>query len=108
MKLWSRGAVAALAMLPGAAGAVELGNPASGHDYANKVCAGCHAVEKGENISPTVDVPSFQAVADTQGMSARALVVWLQSPHPNMPDLIIRPDDMDNVIAYILSLRSPQ
>ncbi len=107
MKLWSRSAVAALMMLPGAAGAVELGNAESGHDYARKVCAGCHAVEKGASVSPTADVPSFQDVADTHGMSPRALAVWLQSPHPNMPDLILPPDDMDNVIAYIMSLRSP-
>jgi len=25
-----------------------------------------------------------------------------------MPDLILEPDDMDNVIAYILSLRTPR
>jgi cytochrome c2 len=67
MKLWSRSAVAALMMLPGAAGAVELGNAESGHDYARKVCAGCHAVEKGATISPTADVPSFQDVADRMG-----------------------------------------
>jgi mono/diheme cytochrome c family protein len=107
MKLWSRSAVAALVMLPGAAGAVELGNAESGHDYARKVCAGCHAVEKGATISPAADVPSFQDVADTTGMSPRALVVWLQTSHPNMPNLILPPDDMDNVVAYIMSLRSP-
>jgi hypothetical protein len=25
-----------------------------------------------------------------------------------MPNLIIKPDDMDNVIAYIMSLRTPK
>ena len=48
MKLWSMSVAAALMMLPGAAGAVELGNAESGHDYAKKVCAECHAVERGE------------------------------------------------------------
>jgi hypothetical protein len=95
-------------MLSAPAAAVELGNAAVGHDYARDVCAECHAVEKGETISPILEAPPFQEVADTQGMSARALVVWLQSPHPTMPDLILPAQDADNVIAYILSLRSPR
>jgi hypothetical protein len=31
--------------------------------------------------------------------------VWLQTSHPNMPNLIVPPEDRDDVIAYILSLR---
>jgi hypothetical protein len=31
--------------------------------------------------------------------------VWMQTSHPGMPDLILEPQDMDNVIAYILSLK---
>ena len=34
-----------------------------------------------------------------------ALTVWFQSPHSNMPNLILEPSDRDDVIAYILSLR---
>ena len=51
-------------------------------------------------------VPSFQEVADTIGMTSRALVVWFTTSHPNMPDIIVAPDDMDNVVAYIMSLRT--
>jgi hypothetical protein len=39
-------------------------------------------------------------------MTPRALVVWLTTSHPNMPDIILAPDDMDNVVAYIMSLRT--
>ena len=53
-------------------------------------------------------VPSFQEIADTEGMTPRALLVWLQTPHPNMPDFIIPPADMDNLIAYVMSLRTPK
>jgi hypothetical protein len=38
-------------------------------------------------------------------MSRMALTVWFQSPHPNMPNLILEPGTRDDVIAYILSLR---
>jgi cytochrome c2 len=94
-------------LLAGNAAAVELGEKSAGQDYAKRVCAACHDIEKGD-VALFTDVPSFQEIADTQGMSPRALRVWLQTSHPNMPDLIIAPDDMDNVIAYIMSLKTPK
>ena len=101
-------AVAALILIlvPGAAGAVEIGDPQQGLVYAKKVCAECHAVEAGDDLSPSPDAPSFEDVANTPGMKARALVVWLQSPHPTMPHLLIPPEDTDNVVAYITSLNA--
>jgi mono/diheme cytochrome c family protein len=100
-------ALAALTALSIPAAAVELGNKEAGHAYAEKHCSGCHAIDKDATLLFS-DVPSFQEIADTQGMSPQALVVWFQTSHPNMPDLIIPPDDMDNVIAYIMSLRTPK
>lgn len=85
----------------------ELGDKDKGHAYAQKFCADCHPVEKDENVL-FGDVPSFQEVADSEGMSPRALAVWLRTSHPNMPDFIIPPDDIDNIIAYIMSLRTPK
>jgi len=97
-------ALLALASLINASSAVEVGNPERGLDYARRVCADCHAVEPGTTFLFS-DIPSFQDVANSEGMSPRALVVWLTTSHPNMPDLIVPPDDMDDVIAYIMSLR---
>ena len=97
-------AILALALLTSASRAVEVGNPDRGLDYARRVCAGCHAVEAGTAFLFS-DIPSFEDIANSEGMSPRALVVWLTTSHPNMPDLIIPPDDMDDVIAYIMSLR---
>lgn len=85
--------------------AVELGNAAAGLEYAQKVCSDCHAVERDTEMLFS-QVPSFQDVADSEGMTPRALVVWMSTSHPNMPDLIIPPDDMDNVVAYIMSLQT--
>jgi mono/diheme cytochrome c family protein len=98
--------LATMLLAPGVpAAAVELGNVAAGLEYAQRVCSDCHAVEK-DTATLFAQVPSFQEVADTEGMTPRALVVWLRTSHPNMPDLIIPPDDMDNVVAYIMSLRT--
>jgi hypothetical protein len=38
-------------------------------------------------------------------MTATALHVWFQTPHPSMPNLILRSSDKENVFAYILSLK---
>ena len=99
-------AVAAVLAMSAAARAQESGDPQAGHTYAQKVCAECHAVERGEKLSPYLDLPSFQAVADSPGITERALAVWLTNPHPNMPNFIIPQADMANVIAYIMSLQS--
>jgi mono/diheme cytochrome c family protein len=95
---------AALLATPFVAQAQETGNIEAGHAYAKQVCAECHAIERGE-----VDVfspPSFQNVADSAGMTERALAVWLQNPHPNMPNFVLPQADMKNVIAYIMSLKT--
>jgi len=39
-------------------------------------------------------------------MTALALLVWLRTSHPSMPNIILMPETADDIIAYILSLRS--
>jgi mono/diheme cytochrome c family protein len=87
------------------AGAEELGDAARGQNYAEKVCAECHAVGSDDSVSPNFSAPPFKQVANTSGMTARALVVWLQTPHPSMPNLVIPVDDMHDVVAYIMTLK---
>ncbi len=66
-------------------------------------------MEDGQQASPNIKAPTFGAVANTPGMNDRALVVWLQSSdHATMPNLMIAPEDLDNVVAYIMSLRAPE
>ena len=55
---------------------------------------------------PEHTAPRWKDVANTSGMTATALRVWLQSSHPTMPNIILEPNDMSNVVAYILSLKN--
>jgi mono/diheme cytochrome c family protein len=90
----------------GSARAEELGNAGEGLAYARAHCAECHGVETSkDDFSPNADAPDFSVVANTPGMTERALVVWLQTSHPTMPDLIIPPEARDNLVAYIMSLK---
>jgi hypothetical protein len=52
--------------------------------------------------------PSFQDIANTKGMTATALRVFLTTSHPKMPNLILTPEQIADVSAYILSLRGHQ
>lgn len=86
------------------AGEAQEADVAAGKAYAEEICAACHAVQAGDLESPLFEAPPFPEVADTPGMTELALSVWLQSSHPTMPNFVLAPDDMRNVVAYIRSL----
>ena len=86
--------------------AATLGDPKAGQAYAQTHCASCHSIVPTGNTSPVDAATPFQMIADTGGMTRTALFVFFRSPHPTMPNLIIRGDDVDNIIAYILSLKT--
>ena len=104
-KFVAAGIVLGLAQLAGAATAQELGDVKKGAALAQSVCVECHAVNKGESRSPNAKAPTFVSVAATRGMNEMALSVWLQSPHPTMPNFMLEDHEKDDVIAYILSLK---
>jgi mono/diheme cytochrome c family protein len=85
--------------------AQDLGDKSKGRIFAQAICAECHAVMPSGTASPRTDAATFKAIANTPGMTELAIAVWLKTPHKNMPNLIIGNDDMENVIAYIISLR---
>ena len=58
--------------------------------------------------SPSVtDAPPFQAVADDPAVTETALRAFLRTPHTRMPDIRPTPQQTDDLIAYILSLKGP-
>lgn len=85
--------------------AAVLGDPALGFSYAEQNCASCHAIARDAALSPRVAAPPFEQIANTPGMTRTALAAWLQSPHPSMPLLIVEPERVDDLAAYIATLR---
>jgi mono/diheme cytochrome c family protein len=99
--------LATAALLGGASSAnAQEGDVAAGQAYAKQICAECHSVLPNEQISPLPQAPTFQNVANMRGMTEMALTVWLQSSHPTMPNIVLKPDDLRNVVAYITSLKT--
>lgn len=90
----------------GASAASDQGNVAAGKRYAETYCAECHAIGPDTLPSRVREARSFPDVANTPGMTQTALAVWLQTMHPSMPNIMLEPDDLNNVIAYIVSLKN--
>lgn len=77
----------------------------AGWSLARKWCSGCHVVDiSGEG---TDAAPSFQSIAHDRSKDQTWLRAWLVAPHPQMPDLNLSRDEIDDIIAYLSSLEKP-
>jgi hypothetical protein len=87
-----------------------IGDSVEGFFVAAELCSYCHAILPEEPESPLPQATRFHIIADTPGMTERALIVWLTTSHPfrTMPHLILEPEELRNVVAYIISLRHEQ
>jgi mono/diheme cytochrome c family protein len=81
--------------------------PEDGAAVAQKLCVGCHIIERGSSATAQADVPSFPAVADRPNQSFEALSNWLMKPHAPMPDPHLSRKEVRDLAGYILTLKSP-
>lgn len=82
------------------------GDPRAGHDFAIDNCRPCHVVAADTKSALRFsNAPDFHTIANIRTTTPFSLTVWLTNPHPTMPSLVLTPQEADNVIAYILSLR---
>ncbi len=96
----------ALPMLAFCYGALaQEGSAEAGFAYARAICSECHAIRSDDFLSPNPKAPPFAKIASSPGITGAALFVILQTPHRDMPDLIIPAKDKADVVAYILSLQ---
>ena len=99
------GAVLILASA-GAVQAQQSGSARQGLILARQICAECHAVSKGENQSANARAPAFTTIANVPGMTNAALSAALHTAHRTMPNIILKADETNDIIAYIQSLKS--
>ncbi len=75
-----------------------------GHRLAEAWCQTCHAIDT--KAAGTVNAaPDFAAIANQPSTTELSLKVFLRSNHNSMPNLILSPDQADDLVTYILSLR---
>jgi mono/diheme cytochrome c family protein len=77
---------------------------ARGRALAEQVCAQCHGIGP-EDASPDPDAPPFAEIAAERSVTEYSLRVFFRTSHRKMPNFILEPDETDDVIRYILSLR---
>jgi mono/diheme cytochrome c family protein len=87
-----------------AGGATLSDSAAAGHRLAEAWCKECHAIEAA-TIGTANPGPDFIKVANQLSTTELSLKVFLQSSHRSMPNLILKPDETDNLVNYILSLK---
>jgi mono/diheme cytochrome c family protein len=111
--------LAVLAAAPAAAqDTTPPGDPDRGRELATAVCSACHVAPAGADESERDEPRSlpfpegvplpFEDIANTEGVTAAVLQAWLLSTHPTMPDLVLTPQEIRDVVAYILSLREEE
>lgn len=78
----------------------------AGRELAITTCSECHVVvPRRWTPRPVGGPPDFVDIAATPGMTATTLFVFLHTPHPTMPDLVLSDRDSNDAAAYILSLK---
>ena len=85
----------------------DMGDAVEGHRLADRWCSSCHVVNPSEERGTSSGAPTFSAIAAMKSTTPLGLRVFLQTPHSRMPDLHLTRDEVDNLIAYIESLRQP-
>ena len=89
-------------------------NSEAGLTLAVQACSRCHAVLRGEGVTPNPEpLPfskvgrplPFEDIANTPGVTEMALYAWLTTSHPTMPDIVLEKEQLRDVVAYILSLK---
>jgi len=84
--------------------AQSVGDAQVGRDVAASLCSPCHQID-GVARDPNRVPPGFGAIADMASQTELSLRVFLQTPHGDMPRYQLSKNEIDDIIAYILSLR---
>ena len=98
--------VALLLALPHRPHAQEVGDVPQGQRLSETWCSSCHVTSPGTASGTANGAPTFTAIAAMKSTTVLSLRAFLQTPHGRMPDLHLTHDEVDNIAAYILSLRN--
>ncbi len=81
-----------------------IGNAAAGRRLATGWCSNCHGGDPSA-AEPLMPAPYFAEIANRRDTTGYKLRVFLRTPHTRMPNYVLSPDEIDDLVAYIMSLR---
>lgn len=102
MRLWGHSVLGAALLAINAAQAQDIAN---GKVIAEVWCGNCHRVDTTDPRPVRDATPSFATIARKKSTTAASLATFLQTRHRGMPDLTLSRDEINDVSAYLLSLR---
>jgi mono/diheme cytochrome c family protein len=74
-----------------------------GRRLAETTCSACHQIDASATPrNPNSGAPSFVAVSHVA--NELAIKVFLRTSHPTMPNIMLSPEEIDSVAAYIVGL----
>ena len=79
-------------------------DPSVGLRIAEAECAGCHAVGR-EGRSPLPAAPAFREFGRRWSIDQGALGERVSVAHGDMPEFIFEPDEIADLVAYLLSIQ---
>jgi mono/diheme cytochrome c family protein len=81
------------------------GDASRGRVLSETWCSSCHLVSAANGPRANDGAPSFDAIARQPSTTSTGLRVFLQTPHPRMPNDVLSVAQTDDIVAYILSLK---
>jgi mono/diheme cytochrome c family protein len=77
---------------------------ARGQVLAEQWCSQCHGVRPNEaSVNPKS--PTFPTIAAEASITETSLRVFLRTAHSTMPNIMLKSDDADDIVEYLLSLK---
>jgi mono/diheme cytochrome c family protein len=98
----SLAAARSIVLIPDAGSAADL---AAGNTLAEKWCAQCHGIRPGR-LGPNLSAPTFPELAAAPSITEYSLRALLRAPHETMPQITFTPDEMDDIVGYMILLKS--
>lgn len=82
---------------------------AKGRDLATSRCASCHALDPA-GASPHKDAPPFRDIARRYPIAglAEAFAEGITVGHEDMPEFILQPAEIDDLLAFMATLGRQQ
>lgn len=76
----------------------------AGRRLAEAWCSECHALD-ATGIGKFSRAPDFEQIANRSSTTELSLKVFFRTSHRSMPNIIIAPDQADELAQFILSLK---
>jgi mono/diheme cytochrome c family protein len=102
---WKRRGIAMAFAFAWCAGGAAAADPVTGEGIATRLCAKCHAVGAA-GASPNPAALPFAALARNPVINDGTLRTLWRAPHAAMTDIKLDDRQLDDLVSYVLSLRT--